>query len=218
MYLGQELRKLAGPEAPGRATGVWLVEDLSRVAGQPPGAVLVLTEAASRQAAGYRLDVALRDAAAAGAVALVLTAEGAELDRSTAALADRGGIAVFTTAPAPGPNQAPDPGGPDSGGPDPGPDSGGLDHAGLHRARPDLGGTDRARPDLGGPDLAGLVVALEWAVAGDAADALVRTARAAEDIVRSGGVPERIARAASAALGVEITAEGTSFTAEPHPG
>ncbi|SDL05400.1 PucR C-terminal helix-turn-helix domain-containing protein [Nonomuraea maritima] len=215
MYLGQELRKLAGPATPEPATGVRLVEDLNRVAGQPPGAVLVLTEAASRQAAGYRLDIALRDAAAAGAVALVLTSEGAELDRSAAALAERGRVAVFALAPPTGQDEA-------------APDQVARDQARRVRAgrdsgAPDLAGPGRAVPDSGGSgvaqgDLAGLVVALAGAIAGDAADALVRTARAAEDVVRSGGVPERIAQAASAALGVRVTAEGTSFTAEPHPG
>lgn len=160
MYLLEELRKLAGPDTPGAASGVRLVEDLGHVAGQPSGSVLVLTGAASRQAAGYRLDVALRDAAAAGAVALVLTAE-AEIDRSTAALAERGGVALFAA----------------------------------------------------GGDLAGLVVGIERAIAGDASDALARTARAAEAVTRAGGVPERIAEQAGAALGIEIHAEGATFTA-----
>ncbi|MEV3985084.1 helix-turn-helix domain-containing protein [Nonomuraea sp. NPDC049758] len=171
MFLLEELRPLAGPEAPAAASGVRLVEDLGGIAGQPPGSVLVLTGAASRQAAGYRLDVALRDAAAAGAVALVLTAEAgqalealeAAVDRSAAALAERGGVALLAAA---------------------------------------------------GGDLAELVVAIDRAIAGDAAEALVRTARAAEAVAGAGGVPERIAEAAGAALGRPVRADGGAFTAQ----
>ncbi|MEU8325600.1 helix-turn-helix domain-containing protein [Nonomuraea sp. NPDC048881] len=171
MFLLEELRPLAGPEAPAAASGVRLVEDLGGIAGQPPGSVLVLTGAASRQAAGYRLDVALRDAAAAGAVALVLTAEAgqalevleAAVDRSAAALAERGGVALLAAA---------------------------------------------------GGDLAELVVAVDRAIAGDAAEALVRTARAAEAVAGAGGVPERIAEAAGAALGRPVRADGGAFTAQ----
>ncbi|GGT27325.1 PucR family transcriptional regulator [Nonomuraea spiralis] len=162
MYLLEELRPLAGPDTPAAASGVRLVEDLGGIAGQPPGSVLVLTGAASRQAAGYRLDVALRDAAAAGAVALVLTAE-TEVDRSAAALAERGGVALLAA----------------------------------------------------GGDLAELVVAIDRAIAGDAADALVRAARAAEAVTHAGGAPERIAEAAGAALGLTVHADGTTFTTSP---
>ncbi|MFI9596890.1 PucR family transcriptional regulator [Nonomuraea sp. NPDC052265] len=166
MFLLEELRPLAGPGVPAAASGVRLVEDLGLIAGQPSGSVLVLTGAASRQAAGYRLDVALRDAAAAGAVALVLTAAAAEstVDRSAAALAERGGVALLAA----------------------------------------------------GGDLAELVVAIDRAIAGDAAEALVRTARAAEAVTRAGGVPERIAEAAGAALGLPVRADGGAFTASAH--
>ncbi|MEU5866760.1 helix-turn-helix domain-containing protein [Nonomuraea sp. NPDC047529] len=172
MFLLEELRPLAGPGAPAAASGVRLVEDLGLIAGQPPGSVLVLTGAASRQAAGYRLDVALRDAAAAGAVALVLTAgvgestesTGNAVDRSAAALAERGGVALLA----------------------------------------------------GDGDLAELVVAIDRAIAGDAAEALVRTARAAEAVARAGGVPERIAEAAGAALGLPVQADGGAFAVGAH--
>lgn len=82
-------------DLPKNASGVRLIEDLSEVVDQRSGAVLVLTGAASRQATGYRLDVALRDAAAVGAVALVLTAP-VEIGRSAAALAERGGVALIS--------------------------------------------------------------------------------------------------------------------------
>ncbi|NUS07487.1 MAG: helix-turn-helix domain-containing protein, partial [Nonomuraea sp.] len=94
--------------------------------------------------------------------ALVLTADVA-VDRSAAALADRGGVALLAA----------------------------------------------------GGDLAELVVAIDRSIAGDAADALVRTARAAEAMARAGGVPERIAEAAGAALGIEIHTEGATFSV-PH--
>lgn len=79
---------------PEKASGVRLVEDLREVVGQPPGSVLVLTRSASAQAAGYRLDVALRDAAACGAVALVLTGAG-PAGRSATVLAERVGVALL---------------------------------------------------------------------------------------------------------------------------
>ncbi|NRQ39344.1 helix-turn-helix domain-containing protein [Nonomuraea sp. NN258] len=165
MYLVDELRKLAGPATARVATGVRLVEDPTSVSGQPAGSVLVLTAAASRQVAGYRLDVALRDAAAAGVSALVLTTP-AEVDRSAVALAERGGVTLLTA----------------------------CDHL------------------ASGGDLAGLVVSIDRAIAGDAADALVRAARAVDGVLRAAGAPERVAAAASAALGVEVHAEGTAFS------
>ncbi len=94
MYWVDDLRHLAGPLTPRPATGVRLVEDLRRVVSQPRGSVLVLTAAASLEAAGYRLEVALRDAGAAEAAALVLTAE-AEVGRGAAALAERAGVALL---------------------------------------------------------------------------------------------------------------------------
>ncbi|WP_066948368.1 PucR family transcriptional regulator [Microtetraspora fusca] len=55
-----------------------------------------------------------------------------------------------------------------------------------------------------GGDLAGLVVAVERAVAGSAADALARVEAATSAVLRAGGDPERIAAAASRALGVAV--------------
>ncbi|MFB9489975.1 PucR family transcriptional regulator, partial [Nonomuraea dietziae] len=132
MYKGDDLRRLAGPAQPRPATGVRLLEDLRTVVDQPPGAVLVLTGEASLRATGYRLEVVLRDAGAAGAAALVLTAP-VEVARSAAALAERAGVALL------------------------------------------------AAPD--GTELAGLVVAVERAIAGDAADALVRAEKAVRGVL-----------------------------------
>nr|WP_055503373.1 helix-turn-helix domain-containing protein [Nonomuraea pusilla] len=190
MFPQDELMVLAGPGEPRDASGVRLVEDLKDVAAQPPGSIVVLTRAASVQATGYRLDVALRDAAAAGAAALVLTGDLGDRDplggagaggasrpaaaglvagvaRSAAALAERGGVTLA------------------------------LAH---------------------GADLAGLVAGLERAVAGDASDALARAARATERVLGAGGVPERIAREAGAALGVEVRADGDEFSADAPAG
>lgn len=94
MYEVDDLRHLAGPLRTRPATGVRLVEDLRQVVSQPRGSVLVLTGAASREAAGYRLEVALRDAGASGAAALVLTAQ-VEVGRAAAALAERAGVALL---------------------------------------------------------------------------------------------------------------------------
>lgn len=161
MYLLEELTVVAGPREPGTTSGVRLIEDLRDVAAQPPDSVLVLTRAAAREAAGYRLDVALRDAAAAGVAALVLTVS-AEVGRSAAALAERGGVALLA-----------------------------------------------AEGDLGE-----LVVAIDRAIAGDAADALVRAEQAVKGVLRASGAPERIAEEASAALGVGVRAEGAAFSAD----
>ncbi|WP_433256462.1 PucR family transcriptional regulator [Streptosporangium sp. CA-135522] len=89
------LRHLAGPLGARRVGRVRLAEDLRDLAGQPPGSVIVLTGAATRQAAGYRLDVAIRDAAAASAVALVLTSFDGPLPVTATALAERGGLALL---------------------------------------------------------------------------------------------------------------------------
>ncbi|WP_231618950.1 PucR family transcriptional regulator [Nonomuraea sp. SBT364] len=147
-----------------------LVEDLREVARMPAAAILVLTAAASREAVSYRLDVTLRDAAAARAAALILTGPalpgggaGPEVGRSAAALAERSGIGVYAA----------------------------------------------------GGDLAGLVVGLERAVAGDASDALARTATAVRAVLRAGGSPGRIAEAATTALGVPVRPEGAAFAPDP---
>ncbi|MEV4220052.1 helix-turn-helix domain-containing protein [Nonomuraea sp. NPDC049725] len=153
----EDLQRLAGPVPAGPFSGVRLVEDLREVARLPAGSIAVLTAAASREAGSYRLDVALRDAAAARAAALVLTGpDVAEAGRSAATLAERSGIGVYAA----------------------------------------------------GGDLAALVVGLERAVAGDASDALARTVTAVRAILRAGGTPERIAEAATGALGVPLPEEG----------
>ncbi|GAA2777072.1 helix-turn-helix domain-containing protein [Nonomuraea dietziae] len=167
MYKGDDLRRLAGPAQPRPATGVRLLEDLRTVVDQPPGAVLVLTGEASLRATGYRLEVVLRDAGAAGAAALVLTAP-VEVARSAAALAERAGVALL------------------------------------------------AAPD--GTELAGLVVAVERAIAGDAADALVRAEKAVRGVLAAAGASERMAAEAGAALGVEVAADFSAQERDDHLG
>ncbi|MFI6907855.1 PucR family transcriptional regulator [Nonomuraea sp. NPDC050394] len=160
---------------------VRLIESLGEVVRQPPGAVLVLTRAASAQAVGYRLEVALRDAAAAGAVALVLTAA-TTISHSAWALAERVSVELLDTR------------------------ASGTSPLGAVIAT-------AFRESQG--DLAGLMVAVQSALAGDAADSLARAARAVEGIAGAGGVPERIAEEVSAAMGVPVDPD---FTTAGGPG
>ncbi|WP_406316210.1 helix-turn-helix domain-containing protein [Streptosporangium sp. NBC_01639] len=90
------LRHLAGPLEARRVVCVRLAESLRDLARQPSGSMIVLTAAATRQAAGYRLDVAIRDAAAASAAALVLTSFDGPLPVTATALAERGALALLT--------------------------------------------------------------------------------------------------------------------------
>ncbi|GAA2868289.1 hypothetical protein GCM10010517_28010 [Streptosporangium fragile] len=157
------LRHLAGPRAGRAVRGVRLVEDLRDLVGQPPGSLVVLTAAATRQGTGYRLDVAVRDAAAVPVAALVLTAFDGPLPATATALAERGAVTLL------------------------------------------------ACDD--GPDLAQLAIAAERALAGSAADALARAEAATSAVLRAGGDPERIAAAASQALGVPVRAGLSGFSA-----
>ncbi|MER5323363.1 PucR family transcriptional regulator [Streptosporangium roseum] len=89
------LRHLAGPLDARPVVHVRLAEDLRDLVHQPPGSMIVLTGAVTRQAAGYRLDVAIRDAAAASAAALVFTSFDGPLPVTATALADRGALALL---------------------------------------------------------------------------------------------------------------------------
>ncbi|WP_335938530.1 PucR family transcriptional regulator [Streptomyces sp. PTD5-9] len=155
------LRPLVGPLDAVEVTGVRLERRPDRLAALPAGTVAVLLAPVP----GHLLDVAVRDAAAAGAAALVLTgvAEAphglpAEVTATARALAERGRVAVLYAE----------------------------------------------------GDLAALVVAVERATAGSAADALARVAAAAREVTAAAGDPERVAAAASRALGlpVELRAAG----------
>ncbi|MFI9627843.1 PucR family transcriptional regulator [Streptomyces sp. NPDC052042] len=149
------LRPLVGPLDAVEVTGVRLEPRPDGLAALPAGTVAVLLAPLP----GHLLDVAVRDAAAAGAAALVLTGVveaphglPAEVTATARALAERGRVAVL----------------------------------------------------YAGGDLAALVVAVERAVAGSAADALARVATAAREVTAAAGDPRRVAEAASRALGVTV--------------
>ncbi|MFC9622875.1 PucR family transcriptional regulator [Streptomyces sp. NPDC056930] len=149
------VRPLVGPLDAVEVTGVRLEPRPDRLAAMPAGTVAVLLAPVP----GHLLDVAVRDAAAAGAAALVLTGVTeaphglpAEVTATARALAERGRVAVL----------------------------------------------------YADGDLAGLVVAVERAVAGSAADALARVAAAAREVSAVAGAPDRVAAAAARALGVPV--------------
>ncbi|MEU6660283.1 helix-turn-helix domain-containing protein [Streptomyces sp. NPDC046821] len=144
------LRPLAGPLDATEVTGIRLETGTGGLATVPPGTVAVLLAPLP----DHLLDVAVRDAASAGAAALVLTGReaGAAGDLALRALAERGRIAVLTTD----------------------------------------------------GDLAALVVAVERAVAGDAADALARIDAAARELPAAAGDPEKAAATAARLLGAPV--------------
>ncbi|MFE9859229.1 PucR family transcriptional regulator [Streptomyces sp. NPDC005780] len=146
---------LVGPLDAVEVTGVRLVQRPDRLAGLPAGSVAVLLAPVP----GHLLDVAVRDAAAAGAAALVLTGLAqaphglpAAVTATARALAERGRVAVMHTD----------------------------------------------------GDLAALVVAVDRAVAGSAADALARVEAAAREMTAAAGDPRRVVSAATRALGVPV--------------
>ncbi|MFF9352175.1 PucR family transcriptional regulator [Streptomyces sp. NPDC014734] len=149
------LRPLVGPLDAVEVTGVRLEQRPDRLAALPVGTVAVLLAPVP----GHLLDVAVRDAAAAGAAALVLTGRArapheppAEVTATARALAERGRVALL----------------------------------------------------YADGDLAALVVAVERAVAGSAAEALARVAAAAREVTAAAGDPGRVAAAATRALGVPV--------------
>ncbi|MGW1842562.1 PucR family transcriptional regulator [Streptomyces sp. NPDC001966] len=151
----EAVRPLVGPLDAVEVTGVRLEPRPDRLAAIPAGTVAVLLAPVP----GHLLDVAVRDAAAAGAAALVLTGVTeaphglpAEVTATARALAERGRVAVLYAE----------------------------------------------------GDLAALVVAVERAVAGSAADALARVAAAAREVTAVAGDPDRVAAAAGRALGVPV--------------
>ncbi|GCD93211.1 PucR family transcriptional regulator [Embleya hyalina] len=144
------LTVIAGPVDALPLTGVRLETRADRLAHAPAGCLVVL----ATPLGGYRLDVAVRDLAAAGAAGLVLTTltPDAPVPATALGLADRGRVAI------------------------------------LH--------TDG--------DLAALILAVDRAVRGGAADALARVHAAAHELPPLAGDPERVARAAGRLLGVPV--------------
>ncbi|GAA3937090.1 hypothetical protein GCM10023085_18090 [Actinomadura viridis] len=182
---------LAGPVDARPAGGVRLVEGLPAVSGLPAGTVAVLTGPASRRAAGHRLDVALRDAAAAGCAGLVLTGGPVpEVARTARVIAERGRVALLHA-------KVPDVGGPAS------------ETAGAWEQEPEdrtgeQRGNERRGNEGAGGDLAALVIALARVIDGDAADALARLGAALDALLRTPADPRGAAAAVGAALGVPV--------------
>jgi len=96
--LAAVLHRLAGPVEDRSVSGASLVEDLDQIAEAGPGALVVLTAGASRSAAGYRLDMALRLAGARSVAAIVLTDGRREISTTARTIADRAAVDVLTTA------------------------------------------------------------------------------------------------------------------------
>ncbi|MEW6472801.1 MAG: helix-turn-helix domain-containing protein [Actinomycetota bacterium] len=85
---------IAGPVGR-RVTTVKLVDVIDRLDSVDEGALVVLTEATSRELLNYRLDMALRLAGSSGAAGLVLTDGREEIPATAATIAERSGIAVL---------------------------------------------------------------------------------------------------------------------------
>lgn len=94
--LSRQLRPLAGLGAERRVEGVRVAESLERLQDVESGRLAVLTASASREAASYRFDIALRLAASHELSGVVLTGgERIELTEAAVAIADRGRVAVL---------------------------------------------------------------------------------------------------------------------------
>ncbi|MGH2944601.1 MAG: hypothetical protein ACRDLN_17700, partial [Solirubrobacteraceae bacterium] len=92
------LALLSRPRRDPQVTHVALIEDLGDLDRVAPGALVLLTNAASGTASGYRFDMALRLARSRGVAAIVLSAgHAASVTPSSAAIADRSGIAILAT-------------------------------------------------------------------------------------------------------------------------
>lgn len=86
--------------SPGAAQvrSVRVIEDLADMATSPPAALVILSALASEQAGSYRLDMALRMAAAGGVAGIVLTGcTPVAISSTAAAIARRSEIGVFRT-------------------------------------------------------------------------------------------------------------------------
>lgn len=95
--IGELLAVVAG-EGNRTIEAVRIAEDISELADAPAGAVVLLSAAASTQAASYRFDIALRLAAATGVAAVVVTVPDAvDLSTTARAIAQRAGLAVLRT-------------------------------------------------------------------------------------------------------------------------
>jgi sugar diacid utilization regulator len=94
------LSYVARPQADSAVERVALVEELRDVRRAGRGAIGLLTRGASEGASGYGLDIALRLGRSAGLAALVLTSgDIAAIAPTSAAIADRSGIALLAARP-----------------------------------------------------------------------------------------------------------------------
>lgn len=164
----ESLRPLTGPLDAVQVTGVRLEPRHDRLATVPPGTVAVLLAPVP----GHLLDVAVRDAAAAGAAALVLTGRPGDEDRPPRRAPDAA-VPPSPLAPAPATVRA-------------------------------LAERGRVAVLTCGGDLAALVVAVDRACAGDAADALARVEYAARHLPAAAGDPDRAVAVAERALAVTV--------------
>ncbi len=83
-----------------RVESVTVLEDLHALSTSPPDSLVVVTETASRDAVGYRLDMLLRQASSRDVAALALVREPLpRLNRTAVELAQRGNLALLRLAP-----------------------------------------------------------------------------------------------------------------------
>ncbi|MFF8596994.1 PucR family transcriptional regulator [Streptomyces sp. NPDC015220] len=174
----RDVRHLAGPLDARPVTGARLETRREGLVQAPGGSLVVLTAPVP----GLLLDVALREAAAAGAAAVVLTAGHGTTDMDGGPGTPAGTGSAATDGPPA-----------DRGAPPPLP---ATVRALAERGRVALLAADG--------DLAALVVAVERAVAGDAADALARVSAAAAALPGVAGDPAGAAQVAARALGVPV--------------
>ncbi len=89
------LAHIAGPCGTAPLRQVVLAEDVGDLERAPADALVVLSHAASAEATGYRLDLAMRLAGSRGAAAVALTDGRDAIPHTAASIADRVGLAVL---------------------------------------------------------------------------------------------------------------------------
>lgn len=89
------LQHFGGPDR--EASSAALCEELDQLGAVSPGAVVILTAGASRAAAGYRLDMALRVAGSHSVAAVAVTDGRVEIPATALTIAERAQVAVLGT-------------------------------------------------------------------------------------------------------------------------
>lgn len=97
--VGERLTHIAGPADAGPLGSVAIAQEVSDLEDAQPDALVVLSRAASAQASGYRLDLAIRLAGSREAAGIVLTDGRDTVAHTAASIAERTGLAVLS-APA----------------------------------------------------------------------------------------------------------------------